>query len=104
MRVVVALGGNALLRRGDRPDSAIQIEHIAQAAPALAKLAIDHQLVLANAGLSTPVVTLVTQTVVDADDPAFRDPTKFVGIVYDSAAAHELADSRRWTVRRGGGG
>lgn len=46
--MVVAQGGNALLRRGERPDSAIQIEHVAQAAPALAKVATDHELVLVH--------------------------------------------------------
>jgi carbamate kinase len=146
MRVVVALGGNALLRRGDKPDSKIQVEHVAQAAPALAKLATDHELLLAhgngpqvgmlalesaadpsltapypfsdlvaetqgvigywiqqalaNAGLATPVVTLVTQTVVDGLDPAFADPTKFVGPEYDEAMAHELAARHGWTVRK----
>lgn len=148
MKVVVALGGNALLRRGERPDSAIQIQHVAEAAPALAKLATDHAVVLvhgngpqvgmlalesaaddtlsepypfsdlvaetqgvigywlqqglANAGLVTPVVTLVTQTVVDSADPAFADPTKFVGTGYDEVAAQHLARNHGWTVRRDG--
>ena len=39
MRIVVALGGNALLRRGESPESAIQLEHVAEASPALAKAA-----------------------------------------------------------------
>lgn len=150
MRVVVALGGNALLQRGERPDSAIQIEHVAQAAPALAALAAEHELVLvhgngpqvgmlalesasdaslthpypfselvaetqgligywlqqalSNAGLTTPVIALVTQTVVDASDPAFGDPTKFVGGSYDEATAQEFAERNGWTVRRDGDG
>lgn len=33
MRVVVALGGNALLCRGEKPESAIQREHVAEAPP-----------------------------------------------------------------------
>jgi carbamate kinase len=150
MRLVVALGGNALLRRGERPDSAIQIEHVAQAAPALARAATDHDLVLvhgngpqvgmlalesgadttlsrpyalsdlvaetqgmigywlqqglANAGLAKPVVTLVTQTVVDQADPAFRDKTKFVGSVYTEDEVRELARANDWTVRQDGQG
>ena len=48
MRVVVALGGNALLERGERPDAVIQRRHIRQAALALAPLAADHQLVLCH--------------------------------------------------------
>ncbi|RYC13394.1 carbamate kinase [Nocardioides zhouii] len=150
MRIVVALGGNALLRRGESPDSAIQLEHVAEAAPALAEIANEHELVLVhgngpqvgmlalesaadpvlthpypfsdlvaetqgvigywlqqglrNAGLATPVVTLVTQTLVDAADPAFGNPTKFVGTVYDRQRAHELARANGWDVRRDGAG
>jgi carbamate kinase len=48
MRVLVALGGNALLERGERPDAAIQRRHVRQAAAALAPLAADHQLVLCH--------------------------------------------------------
>jgi carbamate kinase len=48
MRVVVALGGNALLQRDERPDAVIQRRHVRQAATALAPLAADHQLVLCH--------------------------------------------------------
>jgi carbamate kinase len=48
MRIVVALGGNALLERDERPDAAIQRRHVRQAAAALASLAADHQLVLCH--------------------------------------------------------
>jgi carbamate kinase len=48
VRVVVALGGNALLERGERPDAVIQRRHVRQAAVALAPLAADHQLVLCH--------------------------------------------------------
>jgi carbamate kinase len=48
MRVLVALGGNALLERGERPDAVIQRHHVQQAAAALAPLAADHQLVLCH--------------------------------------------------------
>jgi len=48
MRVVVALGGNALLQRDERPDAVIQRRHVQQAAAALAPLAADHQLVLCH--------------------------------------------------------
>jgi carbamate kinase len=48
VRVVVALGGNALLERGERPDALIQRRHVRQAAVALAPLAADHQLVLCH--------------------------------------------------------
>ena len=48
MRVMVALGGNALLERGERPDAVIQRRHVRQAAAALAPLAAEHQLVLCH--------------------------------------------------------
>jgi carbamate kinase len=48
MRIVAALGGNALLQRGERPDAAIQQAHVARAADALAPLARDHELVLSH--------------------------------------------------------
>ncbi|GAA2052091.1 carbamate kinase [Catenulispora yoronensis] len=48
MRIVAALGGNALLRRGEKPDAAIQIEHVQAAAEALAPLAIDNELLICH--------------------------------------------------------
>jgi carbamate kinase len=48
MRVVVALGGNALLRRGEPAEAAIQRAHVLEAASALAELASDHELVLTH--------------------------------------------------------
>ena len=66
LRVVVALGGNALLRRGERPDSAIQIEHVSQAAPALAKAATDHGLVLVHGnGPQVGLLALENGAVID---------------------------------------
>ena len=49
-------------------------------------------------------MTLVTQTVVDADDPAFATPTKFVGSVYDELEAKALAAEHGWTFARDGDG
>lgn len=48
MRIVAALGGNALLRRGERPDAAPQLAHIEAAAAALAPLARDHELLICH--------------------------------------------------------
>jgi carbamate kinase len=45
-----------------------------------------------------PVLAVVTQTVVDPADPAFADPTKFVGPVYSYGQAQRLADLRGWTI------
>jgi carbamate kinase len=48
MRVVAALGGNALLERGELPEASVQEEHVHKAALALAPLAQAHQLVLTH--------------------------------------------------------
>jgi carbamate kinase len=44
------------------------------------------------------VVALLTQVVVDADDPAFRTPTKPIGPVYTKNEARQLAGERGWTI------
>ena len=147
MRIVIALGGNALLHRGERPDAAPQLDHVARVAGPLAELAAVHEVVLvhgngpqvgllalesaADRSLTRPyplgdlvaetqgliryglqqaigrtqpgrIVTLVTQTVVDADDPAFASPTKFVGSVYDEPEAKNLAAEHQWTFAEDG--
>jgi carbamate kinase len=144
MRVVVALGGNALIRRGQRPDLAVQRENIRSAAVSIAALAAVHDVVLTHGNgpqigllalesssdpsLRAPypldvlgaetdgmigyllgqelqnllpgrrVVTVLTQTVVDATDPAFSRPTKPIGAVYDEATARAFALQRGWDV------
>lgn len=45
------------------------------------------------------VVTLVTQVVVDKDDPAFQDPQKRVGKIYTKEQADELAKSKGWIFK-----
>jgi carbamate kinase len=47
-------------------------------------------------------VTVVTRVLVDADDPAFGAPTKFIGPVYDEGRARTLAVERGWEVRPDG--
>ncbi len=48
MRIVVALGGNALLRRGERPTAAAQRKNVRIAAKALAPVAEYHQIVITH--------------------------------------------------------
>ena len=48
MRVVVALGGNALLQRGEPMTTDVQRRNVARAAPALAQIAADHELVISH--------------------------------------------------------
>ena len=48
MRIVVALGGNALLKRGEPMTAEVQRENIRVAARALAPVARAHQLVISH--------------------------------------------------------
>lgn len=145
MRIVVALGGNALLRRGQRPDAEVQEANIRRAVEGLAPLAEEHELVVTHGNgpqvgvlalqsasdphLSTPypfdvlgaqtqgmigywllqamqnklpgrqVAAIINQTLVEAADPAFAEPTKFVGEVYTREEAEQLAADRGWSVK-----
>jgi carbamate kinase len=54
-------------------------------------------------GIDTHVVTVVTQTVVDANDPAFRNPTKPIGPFYAEAEARRMEKERGWTMREDAG-
>ncbi|MGB4705555.1 MAG: carbamate kinase [Candidatus Saccharicenans sp.] len=44
------------------------------------------------------VATIITQVVVDKDDPAFRHPTKPVGPFYPKFRAQQLARQKKWTM------
>lgn len=141
--IVVALGGNALLRRGEPLDVAVQRANVKLAAVAVAEIVHGHDVVLTHGngpqvgllalqneayrdvraypldvldaesegmvgylleqelGAHLPpqrLATLLTQVVVDADDPAFEHPTKPVGPVYDAEVAHKLAELRGWSI------
>jgi len=139
--VVVALGGNALVRSGEAPSLATQFHNVGLAMRALVPLVengnrvvVTHgngfqvgnilirveqalgkayalplevcvaesqgelgymieqslQNALAERDIHRPVVSVLTQVVVDPDDPAFDHPTKPVGPGYDDAAAEQL--------------
>lgn len=144
MRIVVALGGNALLRRCEPLTAENQRANVRNAAQALAGLIADgHSLIVTHGngpqvGLlalqaaagpadgSYPldvlgaesegmigylieqelgalaqdrlIATLLTQVRVVPDDPAFGQPTKPIGPVYDEATARRLAAERGWHV------
>lgn len=150
MRMVVALGGNALLRRGEPMTSDAQRANVRIAAHALAPLAQDNELVITHGngpqvgllalqaaafaaddpypldvlGAETegmigylieqelgnllpfeqPFATLLTMVEVDLRDPAFDQPTKPIGPIYDEAAAAALAAEHGWTFAPDGGG
>lgn len=46
----------------------------------------------------TPVVTVVTQVLVDAEDPAFQSPSKPIGTFMDQATAASRRDKEGWHV------
>jgi carbamate kinase len=148
MRIVIALGGNALLKRGEPMTADHQRANVRVAAAALARVARDHELVVSHGngpqvgllalqgeaykdvegypldvlGAETqgmigylveqelgnllpferPLATLLTMVEVDPDDPAFGDPTKFVGPIYDEATAKALAADKGWAVKPDG--
>ena len=70
MRIVAALGGNALLERGEPPDSEIQEEHILKAVAALTPLARAHELIITHS--NGPQVGLLALE--SAGDPALAHP------------------------------
>jgi carbamate kinase len=45
-----------------------------------------------------PVITVVTQVVVDSDDPAFRNPTKPIGPFYDEDRARQYQREQDWAI------
>ena len=49
--------------------------------------------------LAKEAVAVVTQVLVDRNDPAFRDPTKPIGSPMDEATARQRADTLGWQVR-----
>jgi carbamate kinase len=53
---------------------------------------------LEAAGLRMPVVTVLSQVVVRADDPAMKHPTKPIGPFYSKADAQERARTLGWLV------
>ncbi len=57
-----------------------------------------------NALPGRQVAAIINQTLVAAADPAFADPTKFVGEMYTEEEAHRLAAERGWTVKPDGTG
>lgn len=55
---------------------------------------------LIDEGIKRDVVSLITQVVVDADDPALDSPTKFIGDRYSRERAQRLADRFGWNIAK----
>lgn len=53
---------------------------------------------LLNRNMDIPVATVVTQVIVDKEDPAFKNPTKPIGAFYTEADAKKLVDEKGYTM------
>jgi carbamate kinase len=54
-------------------------------------------------GIEREPVAVVTQTLVERDDPAFKDPSKPIGSHFDEARAKKLAAQQGWLVKEDAG-
>ena len=63
--------------------------------------AIDNELKARH--LSRDVVTVVTQVLVDKNDPLFQSPSKPVGAFYSEAEAKQIADTMGYTMKEDAG-
>ncbi len=80
-----------------KPDEAYPLDVLGAETEGMIGYMIEQE--LENAlGHDRPVATLLTQVVVDAKDPAFARPTKFVGPVYDKVEAEMRAKAAGWTI------
>jgi carbamate kinase len=148
MRIVVALGGNALLKRGEPMNAEVQRANVRLAAQALAPVAKRNQLVISHGNgpqvgllalqgasyraveaypldvlgaetegmigymieqelgnllpFDVPFATLLTMVEVNADDPGFKNPTKFVGPIYQKPEADRIAAEKGWIFKQDG--
>jgi carbamate kinase len=149
MKVLVSLGGNAILQHGQKGTIEQQVANVQNTAKHLAqlirrgdKIAITHgngpqvgNILLQNeiakdtlpsmpldvcgaesqgmigymlqramrseldtGGPNLPVTTIVSQTLVDVNDPGFKNPTKPVGPFYTAAEASELERLKGWRM------
>jgi carbamate kinase len=53
---------------------------------------------LETEGIDRQVVTMISQVLVDHDDPAFENPTKFIGQFYDRKSAETLHEEMGWNM------
>ena len=140
---VVALGGNALTRPGQRGTATEQRANLRETCEALRPLVADGEIVITHGNgpqvgnellrqeraaeeapplplwlavaqtqaeigalielelgpvAGRPVVCVLTQVVVNEDDPAFENPTKPIGPFYDEERAKSLERERGWNV------
>ena len=58
------------------------------------------QNMLHRKGIQRDVVTILTQVVVDRDDPSILNPTKFVGPFFNKSEVDEIHKKRGWTLKK----
>ena len=58
---------------------------------------------LNDRGLTRPIVAVLTQVLVDKDDPSILNPTKFVGPFYSKEQVKNLETKRPWVFKEDGG-
>jgi len=54
---------------------------------------------LKREGIHQKVCTVITQVIVDRDDPSIKNPTKFIGQFYSEEEARKLASQLNWVVK-----
>jgi len=141
--VVIALGGNALLKRGEPVSAAVQRKNMREAGASIAEVAGSHHVVLTHGngpqvgllalqeasysdlfqnpldvlGAETEgmigylieqelsnrlpgreILTLLTRVEVDPNDPAFANPTKPIGPLFDPEEARRIAEKLGWSL------
>ncbi len=153
-KIVIALGGNALQKKGDEPTAEAQLEVVKTTCERIAEIstkgyeiAIVHgngpqvgrilltsetakevvppmpfdvcgamsqgyigyhiqqalRYALAKKNQNTPVVSLITQMVVERSDPAFQDPQKPIGQFYTKEEAEALSREKGYTMKEDAG-
>jgi len=135
MKIVIALGGNAILQKGEKGTEEEQRKNVMKSCKQIAKLINDHEIVIAHgngpqvgnlfiqqqgANKELPpmplhlcdamtqgqigywiqqslrdlskreVVTVITQVLVDKNDPAFKQPSKPVGPFYEEKKSDDM--------------
>ncbi len=147
--IVIALGGNALLQRGEPVSADAQRKNMRRAGASIAEVAQQHHVVLTHGngpqvgllalkeasysdifqnpldvlGAETEgmigylieqelsnrlpgreILTLLTRVEVDPRDPAFQNPTKPIGPVFEPHEARRLAANLGWDLAPDGDG
>ncbi|HHI03032.1 MAG TPA: carbamate kinase [candidate division Zixibacteria bacterium] len=55
---------------------------------------------LKKEGIDRPVVTIITQVIIDKDDPQIANPSKFIGQFYTDDEAEKFRSERNWVMKK----